>query len=87
MNRNWLWLIVAAMAVASILTTMFAQAEQTQNQAQWEYKDVRMPSRSTNSDEHNRTWAEATLNELGKDGWEVVVWEEFNCLLKRQVAN
>lgn len=87
MNRNFLWLMVAAVAVGSMLTTMTAEEEPVQTRIQWEYKNVRMPCRSTSISAHLNERVEAELNELGKNGWEVVIWDDFNCLLKRQLAN
>jgi hypothetical protein len=87
MNRNCLWLIVVALAVSSILTTMLAKGQQAESQTQWEYKSVVINTEGPFNDVEYRGKIEAKLNELGKDGWELVDWENVAYLLKRRAVN
>ena len=80
MNRNWLWLILAALVAGSMLTTMVGKAEHSEARARWEYRALEMRTFSS-PDQHKEV--EAKLNELGKQGWELVDWEDFTYLLKR----
>ena len=85
MNRKWLWLVVVAVLAGSMLTTMFVQAGQGETKAQWEYRGVMISSPFAAVDGCGEI--EAKLNELGKEGWELVDCETSMYLLKRPVAN
>jgi hypothetical protein len=80
MNRNIVvLLVIGAVLLGLIVTCMAVRANEPQPDVQWEYKTLRMGL---------FTDAEHTLNEYGKQGWEVVDWEDTNFvyfLLKRQL--
>ncbi len=80
MNRKWLWLVVVAVIAGSMLTTVFVQAGQDEAKVQWEYRAFRLSGRESRG---YRDKLEAKLNELGKEGWELVDWEETDYVLKR----
>ncbi len=84
MNRNYLWLIVAVLLVGLVLTTMLATAQEAGSEIQWEYHAVYLPSGVSNTRINNER-VEAKLNELGQAGWELVGFEERDCILKRPV--
>ena len=87
MNRNCLWLLVAALAVGWILTTMLAKGQQAESQTQWEYKAVVMNTDGPFNEFEYGEKVEAKLNELGKDGWELADWESVAYVLKRRAKN
>jgi len=84
MNRNYLWLIVAVLLVGFALTTMLATAQEAEPTIQWEYYAVSLPTGVSNTRNNNER-VEAKLNELGQAGWELVGFEERDCILKRPV--
>lgn len=81
MNRNYLWLVVAVLLVGLVFTTMLAKAQEAEPTIQWEYYAVGFP-RSVGHTSNNEE-VEAKLNEIGKDGWELIGWEERTCIFKR----
>jgi len=84
MNRNYLVLIVVVMLVGLALTTMLAKAQEAEPTIQWEYHVVFLPSSISPTGNHNER-VEAKLNELGQAGWELVGFEERDCILKRSL--
>ena len=80
MNRKWLWLVVGAVLAGWMLTTMFVQAGQDEAKVQWEYRAFRLSGPALPG---YRDKLEAKLNELGKEGWELVDWEDTDYVLKR----
>jgi hypothetical protein len=80
-NRNSVMLLViGAVLLGMIVTCMVVQANGPQPDVQWEYKVLRMSIKSNDT--------EYILNEYGKQGWEVVDWEDTSSthfLLKRQL--
>ena len=80
MSRNSVvMLVIGGVLLGLIATCMVVQANEPQSDVQWEYKTLRMDL---------FTDAEHTLNEYGKQGWEVVDWEDTNSvyfLLKRRL--
>ncbi|MCP4257497.1 MAG: DUF4177 domain-containing protein [Planctomycetes bacterium] len=82
MNRNYLGLIVMIVLVGLVLTTMLATAQETGSNIQWEYHAAYLPSGVSNTRINNER-VEAKLNELGQAGWELVGWEERDCIFKR----
>ena len=84
MNRNYLWLIVVVMLVGLALTTMLATAQEAEPTIQWEYHADYLPTGVNNTRIINER-VEAKLNELGQAGWELVGFEERDCIFKRPV--
>jgi hypothetical protein len=82
MNRNYLWLIIAALFVGLILTTMLATAQEAKPNIQWEYNIAVTPQSATSHNYHEKT--EAKLNDIGGSGWELVGWEGRTWIFKRQ---
>ena len=85
MNRKSLWLVVAAVLAGATLTTIFANTEQGETGARWEYRGVVIRSPFAAVDGCGEI--EAELNELGKQGWELVDCEGVMYLLKRPLTN
>ena len=81
MNRKWLWLVVVAVLAGSMLTTVFVQAGQDEAKVQWQYRAVVISGPFSTPD--GRAKIEAKINELGKQGWELVDFEESIYVLKR----
>ncbi len=84
MNRNYLWLIVAVLLVGLVLTTMLATAQEAEPTIKWEYRAVYLPTGVGPSSSQNER-VETKLNEFGQAGWELVGWEERDCIFKRPV--
>ena len=84
MNRNCLWLIIAVLLVGLVFTTIMATAREVESTIQWEYYAVSLPTGVSNTRINNER-VEAKLNELGRAGWELVGFEERDCILKRPV--
>ena len=83
MNRGLLLLVV--LFVGSMLTTMLVGGEhgEARGKLVWEYKVVTVSgSRVIGKDK-----IETKLNGLGKDGWELVDFEESTFVLKRLAGN
>ena len=81
MNRKWFCLVMVAVLAGSILTTVFVQAGQSEAKVQWQYRAVVISGPF--STPLGRAKIEAKINELGKQGWELVDWEESLYVLKR----
>ena len=79
MKRNYLWLIVAVLLVGLVLTTMLATAQEAGPNIQWEYNITHTPQGVRGPK------TQAKLNELGEAGWELVGFEERDCIFKRPV--
>ena len=81
MNRNSVvLLVIGAVLLVLIVTCMVVRANEPQADLQWEYKILRTSIKSNDT--------EYILNEYGKQGWEVVDWEDASSthfLLKRQL--
>ena len=84
MNRNYLWLIMVVLLVGLVLTTMLATAQETEPTIQWEYHAVYLPLGVSSRSSQNEI-LETKLNEIGQAGWELVGWEERDCIFKRPV--
>ena len=82
MNRNYLWLIVTALLVGLVFTTMLATAQKVEPTIKWEYHADSLPTTVSNTRIENER-VEAKLNELGQAGWELVGFEERDCIFKR----
>lgn len=87
MDRRLLWLILGGLVVGLMLTTMLARGEHGQigGKIRWEHKVVRISS--SKSTVPGRTAIETMLNGLGKDGWELIQFEESTYILKRPAKN
>jgi hypothetical protein len=81
MNRNSIILLIVGLILLGLVVTgMVVRANEPQPDVLWEYKILHMSVKATD--------AENTLNEYGKQGWEVVDWESTSStyfLLKRQM--
>jgi hypothetical protein len=78
-RNNVMFLVVGAILLGLIVTAMVVRGNEPRPDVQWEYKTLRMDL---------FTDAEDALNEYGKQGWEVVDWEDTNFvyfLLKRRM--
>lgn len=79
-GNNVVFLLIGAVLLGMIITCMVVRANDPQPEVQWEYKILRMSIKSNDT--------EYILNEYGKQGWEVVDWEDAgftHFLLKRQL--
>jgi hypothetical protein len=73
-------LMIGAVLLGMIITCMVVRANEPQADVQWEYKILRTSIKSNDT--------EYILSEYGKQGWEVVDWEDTgftHFLLKRQL--
>jgi hypothetical protein len=79
-RNNVMFLVVGAILLGLIATTMVVRGNEPQPDGLWEYKILHMSIKTTDT--------ENTLNEYGMQGWEVVDWESTSStyfLLKRQM--
>ena len=85
MDRRLLLAVVVMLFVGSMLTTMLAGGEhgEARGKYRWDYKVVTI----SGSRVIGRDKIETKLNELGKDGWELVDFEESTYVLKRPAGN
>ncbi len=85
MNRGLLLVVVVVLFVGSMLTTMLVGGEhgEARGKLVWEYKVVTV----SGSRVIGRDKMETKLNGLGKDGWELVDFEESTFVLKRLAGN
>jgi len=80
MNCKWIYLVVAAVLAGVMLSSMFVQAGQGETNVQWQYRAV-LISDSYFTPE-GRAKIKTKLDELGKQGWELVDFEESSYILK-----
>ena len=85
MNRRLLWMVLAGLFIGLMLTTILARGEhdEVRGKIQWDYKVI-VVSGSTVG---NRDKIETKLSGLGKDGWELIDFEESTFVLKRPAVN
>ena len=87
MDRRFFWLVLVGLLIGSILTTMLARGEdgEARGKGQWEYKAIVIsgPYSTISGTEK----IETRLNVVGKDGWELVDFEESTYVFKRPSGN
>ena len=87
MGRRFLLAVVVVLFVGSMLTTMLVGGEhdEARGEVRWEYEVVVISG--SNSSATGRDKIERKLDGLGKDGWELVDFEESTYVLKRPAGN
>lgn len=84
MDRRLL-LVVAGLFIGLMLTTILARGEhgEVRGNVRWDYKVVTI----SGSKVIGRDKVESQLNGLGRDGWELIDFEESTFVLKRLARN
>jgi len=86
MDRGWLWLVVAVL-VGSVLVTMLGGVERQRRGGvvRWEYKAIVISGPFALPDHTEKI--QPRLNELGREGWELVGFEQPTYILKRRLQD
>jgi hypothetical protein len=85
MDRRLLWMVLGGLFIGLMLTTILARGDhgEVREKIQWEYKVIVISGPMVG----NRDKIETKLNGLGKDGWELIDFEESSYVLKRPAFN
>ena len=82
--KNCYWLIFAAVFVVGLMiSSAFVSAEEKTVEMQWEYKIVSAKTKGSMKQQVKQ--AQPVLNELGKQGWELVTVQYSNYYFKRKI--
>jgi predicted secreted Zn-dependent protease len=82
--KNCYWLIFAAVFVVGlIISSAFVSAEEKTVEMQWEYKIVSAKTKGSMKQQVKQD--QPVLNELGKQGWELVTVQYSNYYFKRKI--
>ncbi|MBT3355240.1 MAG: DUF4177 domain-containing protein [Candidatus Scalindua sp.] len=82
--KNCYWLIFAAVFVVGLMiSSAFVSAEEKTVEMQWEYKIVSAKTKGSMKQQVKQD--QPVLNELGKQGWELVTVQYSNYYFKRKI--
>jgi len=82
--KNCYWLIFAAVFVVGLMiSSAFVSAEEKTAEMQWEYKIVSAKTKGSMKQQVKQD--QPVLNELGKQGWELVTVQYSNYYFKRKI--
>jgi predicted secreted Zn-dependent protease len=82
--KNCYWLIFAAVFVVGLMiSSAFVSAEEKTVEMQWEYKIVSAKTKGSMKQQIKQD--QPVLNELGKQGWELVTVQYSNYYFKRKI--
>jgi predicted secreted Zn-dependent protease len=82
--KNCYWLIFAAVFVVGLMiSSAFVSAEEKTVEIQWEYKIVSAKTKGSMKQQVKQD--QPVLNELGKQGWELVTVQYSNYYFKRKI--
>jgi len=86
MKKNYYRLMFAIVfAVGLTFSSVFVCAEENIAETQWEYKIVYAKTKETMKKQVKQD--QPVLNELGKQGWELVTVQYSNYYFKRKIRN
>ena len=82
--KSCYWLIFAAVFVVGLMiSSAFVSAEEKTVEMQWEYKIVSAKTKGSMKQQVKQD--QPVLNELGKQGWELVTVQYSNYYFKRKI--
>ncbi len=84
MKKNYWWLMfVIVFVVGLMISSVFVSAEENAAETQWEYKIVNAKTKGSMKQQVKQD--QPVLNELGKQGWELVTVQYSNYYFKRKI--
>ncbi len=84
MKKNYWWLMfVIVFVVCLMISSAFVSAEEKAVEIQWEYKIVNAKTKGSMKQQVKQD--QPVLNELGKQGWELVTVQYSNYYFKRKI--
>jgi predicted secreted Zn-dependent protease len=84
MKKNYWWLMfVIVVVVGLMISSVFVSAEEKAVEIQWEYKIVNAKTKGSMKQQVKQD--QPVLNELGKQGWELVTVQYSNYYFKRKI--